>query len=97
MKNRIKEAVETGPYRDDIRKVSLFGSYAYGEPREDSDVDLLIEFVPSARIGMFRYAGMHHYFGDRLGKKVDMVTPSALSRYIRETVLRKSETIYEKI
>ncbi len=97
LKKHIREAVEEGPYREDIRKVALFGSYAYGTPREDSDVDLLVEFEPTARIGMFRYAGMHRYFGDRLGKKVDMVTPSALSKYIREKVLRKSETLYEKI
>jgi predicted nucleotidyltransferase len=97
LKNRIREAVESGPYRDDIHNVALFGSYAYGVPREDSDVDLLIEFVPTARIGMFRYAGMQRYFEERLGKKVDLATPDALSKYIREKILRQAEPVYEKV
>ena len=97
LKTIIREAIEDGPYRDDVRKVSLFGSYAYGIPREDSDVDLLIEFVPSARIGMFRYAGMQRYFEDRLGKKVDLVTPDALSKYIRGRVLGNAQSVYEKV
>lgn len=69
LKENIREAIKDSPYRNDIQRVGLFGSYAYGTPDETSDVDLLIEFVPSARIGMFAFSGMHNYFEDRLQKK----------------------------
>jgi len=29
-------------YRDNIQKIYLFGSYAYGEPNEDSDIDFFV-------------------------------------------------------
>ena len=96
LKQKIREAIEQGEFKDDIQRVSLFGSQAYGTPREDSDVDLLIEFTPIANIGLFKYARIHNYFEDRLRKRVDMVTPTALSKYIREEVLEQAEPIYEK-
>lgn len=96
LEQNIREAIVDGPYHSDIRRVSLFGSYAYGTPTDESDVDLLIEFDPHARIGMFRYAGMHRYFEGRLGKRVDIVTPGALSKYIRKNVLDRAQSVYEK-
>lgn len=56
IKNRIFQAIEKDPLKKDVKKVSLFGSYLRGTPKEDSDVDVLIEFKPSARIGFFRLA-----------------------------------------
>lgn len=96
LKQKIREAIEQSDFKDDIRKVSLFGSHAYGTPRPDSDIDLLIEFVPTARFGLFRYAGIQHYFEDALHKKVDMTTPTALSKYIRHEVIRLAEPVYGK-
>lgn len=96
LKQKIREAVEQSGFKDDIRRVSLFGSYAYGTPREDSDVDLLIEFVPTASIGLFKYARIQNYFEDRLRKRVDMATPTALSKYIREKVIGQAQPVYEK-
>lgn len=96
LKQKIREAIEQSAFREDIQKVSLFGSHAYGTPREDSDVDLLIEFTPTAQIGMFKYAGIHSYFSDHLQKKVDITTPTSLSKYIREDVLEHAESVYEK-
>ena len=96
LKQKIREAIEQSDFRDDIQKVSLFGSYAYGTPRPDSDVDLLIEFVPTARFGLFRYASIVNYFEDRLQKSIDIATPTSLSKYIREQVIRDAEFIYDK-
>lgn len=96
LKQKIRKAIENSDFQKDIQKVSLFGSYAYGAPRPDSDVDLLVEFVPTARFGLFRYAGIQHYFEDTLQKKVDMTTPTALSKYIRNEVISLAEPIYAK-
>ena len=41
-----------------MRELGLFGSAARGEARADSDIDLLVEFLPQARIGLMDYAGL---------------------------------------
>jgi predicted nucleotidyltransferase len=96
LKQKIRRAIEESEFRDDIQKVSLFGSYASGTPRPDSDVDLLVEFVPTARFGLFRYARIKHYLEDRLQKPVDMATKTSLSKYIREQVIDDAESVYDK-
>ncbi len=96
LKQDILDAVETDPVFREIRKVSLFGSYAYGIPTSESDVDLLVEFVPGNSVGLFKFFDMKHAFEDRLHKKVDLVTPDALSKYFRDEVIKKSETIYDR-
>jgi predicted nucleotidyltransferase len=94
LKKSIKEAVEESEFRDDIRRVSLFGSYAYGTPREDSDVDLLIEFTPTSGVGFFKLFAIQDDLEKRTRRKLDLVTPKALSPFIREEVIREAEHVY---
>lgn len=96
LKEKIQKAVEENPFKDEIKKVSLFGSYAYGVPHQGSDVDILIEFVPQNKVGLFKFIKIKHNFEDSLHLKVDMATPDALSKYIREEVLQRSETLYDR-
>jgi len=96
LKQKIKEAVENDPMRDNIQKVSLFGSYVHGDFNDDSDVDVLIEFTPTAKIGFFKYFDIRENIEKHLQKKVDLLTPEALSKFFREEVLKEAETIYEK-
>jgi predicted nucleotidyltransferase len=41
-----------------VRELSLFGSAARGEMRPDSDIDLLVEFLPDAEVDLVDYAGL---------------------------------------
>jgi len=95
IKEKIKEAVEKNPHKDDIEKVSLFGSYVNGSPKVDSDVDVLIEFKPSAKVGFFKFVQIQREISDFIGRKVDLLTPEAISKYFRERVLKQAETVYE--
>ncbi len=96
LKKIICEAIEADPNKEDILKVSLFGSQVYGNPQPDSDVDVLIEFRPNAPIGLFEFVRIQRRFSEFSGKKIDLLTPSALSKYFREEVLNNAKTIYEK-
>ena len=96
IKQAIREAIEVDPNKQDILSVSLFGSYAYGNPKPDSDVDILIEFKPEATVGFFKLARIQRHLRESIGKKVDLLTPQAISKYFRDEVLNKSELIYEK-
>jgi hypothetical protein len=96
IKKSIKLAIEHDPNKEAILKVSLFGSHAYGQPRPDSDIDVLIEFSPAYPIGFFKLLDTEENFEKFTGRKVDLLTPDALSQYFRDEVLKKAELIYEK-
>jgi predicted nucleotidyltransferase len=74
----------------------LFGSYINGNAREESDVDVLIDFEPAAVIGFFEFVEIQRYLADALGKTVDLLTPESLSKYFRDEVLKQAELVYEK-
>ena len=96
IKTNLLEAIRHNEHLTDIERLSLFGSYVTGQPDEDSDVDVLVKFTDEAHIGFFEYARIQRMLGEALGAKVDLVTHQALSKYIRDQVLKEMETIYEK-
>ena len=80
--------------RYQVRKLSLFGSVLREDFRPDSDVDLLVEFEPGARVGLFEMAAMERELGAIVGRKVDLRTPAELSRYFRDEVVASAEVQY---
>jgi predicted nucleotidyltransferase len=78
-----------------IRKLSLFGSALREDFRLESDVDVLVEFEPGARVGLIRLGGMEIELGEILGKKVDLNTPGFLSKYFRDKVLAEAVVHYD--
>ena len=38
-----------------IKEIGIFGSYLRGEAKEESDLDILVEFKPDAKISLFRF------------------------------------------
>lgn len=82
--------------RHRIQKLSFFGSVLRDDFTGDSDVGVLMEFEPDARVGLIRLAGIELELSELIGHKVDLNTPGFLSPYFREEVLHKSETYYDK-
>ncbi len=68
-----------------VARLSLFGSFARDEGRDESDVDLLVEF--NRPIGLFEFARLQRQLGDLLGHRVDLVTPAALKPQLRDRIL----------
>ena len=71
-----------------VRRIALFGSTARDEAREDSDLDVLVEFdvVPS----LDAFVGLKYFLEDHIGRKVDLVTPDALKPRMRPAVEREA-------
>jgi len=90
-----KEQIAEFCRRNHIRRLALFGSVLRDDFGPDSDVDVLVEFEPGARVGLMRLAGMEIELGDLLGHKVDLNTPGFLSRYFRDQVLAEAEVQYD--
>lgn len=80
--------------RHRVRRLSLFGSVLTDRFGPDSDVDLLVEFEPGAVVGYLTLAAIEIELSRLLGRKVDLRTPSELSRYFRDDVVRSAEVQY---
>jgi uncharacterized protein len=73
-----------------VRNIHLFGSVARGEADVGSDVDLLVEFEPSAHIGMFEFSRLRRELALLLGCDVDLATLDTLHKRMREDILREA-------
>lgn len=78
-----------------IQRVAFFGSVLREDFGADSDVDVLVEFVPGQEPGLFGIARMEREMSPLFGgRKVDLRTPGDLGRHMRDRVLASAEGIY---
>ncbi len=70
----------------------IFGSYARGEAKPESDLDVLVKF--SSRKTLLEFIRLERRLSEMLGVKVDLVTEEFLSPYIRPNVLRDLKVLY---
>lgn len=77
-----------------VRRLALFGSVLREDFGPGSDIDVLVEFDPEARVGLFEMARMERELSQIAGRKVDLRTPSELSRYFRDDVVEQAEVRY---
>jgi len=80
--------------RNHIRKLSFFGSVIKGYFGPDSDVDILVEFVPGMGPGLIGLSHIELELSGILSRKVDLRTPNELSRYFREEVVSSAQVEY---
>ncbi len=69
------------------RDIGLFGSFVRGEQREISDIDVLVEFEEGA--DLFDLVGLALFLEEKLHRKVDVVSKSALRAELRDSVLQE--------
>ena len=88
------EAIAAVCRRFGAARLSVFGSILTGRFGPESDVDLLVEFPPTARINLLDMVGMEQELSTVLGRKVDLRTPQDLSKYFRDEVMREARLQY---
>lgn len=84
-----------------LRAIYVFGSYARGEAREDSDVDLLIDDTNSGLRGL-AYGGLCYDLEEALEKEISFILIGSLKEpcrvksdlYFRENINRERRRIY---
>ncbi|BAU67534.1 DNA polymerase beta domain protein region (plasmid) [Stanieria sp. NIES-3757] len=81
--------------RNEIDKLSLFGSVLRDDFTAQSDVDLLVEFAEGKTPGL-AIVDLQDELSQMLGREVDLRTPAELSRFFRERVLSEAVIIYTK-
>lgn len=82
--------------RHGIAKLSLFGSILRDDFRPDSDIDVLVEFPPGARVSLFELGGMLLELTEMLGRTVDLKTPGFIAEPILQRVLSEAKVQYER-
>ncbi|MBR4389440.1 MAG: nucleotidyltransferase family protein [Prevotella sp.] len=78
-----------------VSKAWLFGSFARGDQRSDSDVDILISFIPGTKLGL-KFFGMIIDLEDRLQRPVDLVVEGDLLPFAKKTADIDKILIYER-
>ena len=77
-----------------VKKVWLFGSYARGEAREDSDVDLMFSLEEQTKISYFGLARFLLDLEERLSRKIDFVEEEVMYPRIRKEVDKDKMLLY---
>ncbi len=76
-----------------VKEIGVFGSYVKGKEHKSSDVDVLVDFEPTADLSLLDFIHLESYLTDLLGIKVDLVERSALKPRIGKQVLQEVVSI----
>ena len=82
-------AIEAG-----VRRLAVFGSALRGELRDDSDVDVLVDFVPGRTPGLLGVARLELALEAIFGREVEARTYEDLSPHFRDRVRDQAEELY---
>lgn len=77
--------------KEGAKKVAIFGSYARGEERPESDIDVLVEF--SETKGLLTLVRIERELSEFLGVKVDLLTEESISPYLIEGIKKEAKVI----
>ena len=66
-----------------VAHAAVFGSVARGDNRSDSDLDIMIDVAPEARLTVYAYVDLKEYIAGLFDGPVDVVTREALKPYVR--------------
>jgi len=89
--NKIKQKIIPILKKHNVTRAGIFGSYARGEAKKGSDVDILVEIKED--ISLLDFIGIKHSIEDALGKKVDLVEYHTIKPRIKERVMREEVAI----
>lgn len=96
MNAKVAETIRNYFKTQPVSKAWVFGSFARGEERPESDVDILVTFQPGARISLLTYAGFICDLEDLLKRPVDLVEEGQLLPFAVESANRDKILIYER-
>ncbi len=81
-----------------VAQLETFGSFATGDARIESDLDILVTFKPGVRIGL-EFVALQQELEELVGRRVDLLTRESVehspNKYFRRFALRHTELLYE--
>lgn len=88
------EKLETFCQRYQVRRLSLFGSVLRDDFRAASDVDVLVQFEPGARVSFMTLGKMQCELAAIFQRPVDLIPEDGLKPIIRAEVLSSAQEVY---
>ena len=79
-----------------IEKAWLFGSYARSQENSKSDIDILVNFIPDARVTLFKYMHIINDLQKLTGRRVDLVENGQLKPFAKKSAEDEKVLIYER-
>ena len=77
--------------RNEVVKAGVFGSFARGEAKKRSDLDILVKFKPGK--SLFDLAALEIQLEKRIGRKADVLTYNSISPLLKVTILKEEVEI----
>jgi len=93
--NFTKEQIREFCAKNHIKRFAFFGSVLRDDFRPSSDIDILVDVDPEAKIDLIEMARMELELTEMLGRKVDLRTPQDLSKYFRDKVVAEAKVLYD--
>jgi uncharacterized protein len=90
--NKIKPKIVKLLKENGVVRAGVFGSYARGEQKKNSDIDILIE-VRGRKFSLFDLIALEMELKKVLKKKVDLLTYNGINHLLRERILREEVRI----
>src|SRR3989338_8726076 len=87
IKEMLKKHKEELRQKYGVNKIGIFGSYARGEQKKTSDVDVLVKFRPNATL--FDLVGAGNFLEEKLKIKVDIVSEGGIRQELKDTILKE--------
>jgi len=75
------------------KKIGLFGSYVQGEANEESDIDILVEFLDNK--SLLELVRIERELSDLVHTKIDLVTERSVSPLLIDSIKAEEKVIYE--
>ena len=77
--------------KNGVIKAGIFGSYARGEAKKQSDIDILIK--QKGRKSLLDLVRLENELKEKLKKRVDLLDYEGLSPYLKERILKEEVRI----
>ena len=73
-----------------VKSLAIFGSVARDEATDSSDIDILVEFVDGAHVGLFQFFELQDFLEDVLACRVDLATRKAIRKEMKDQIIREA-------
>lgn len=94
LKDKILKFVNNSEYKESISAIYLFGSYARGEEKKSSDLDLLIQYTKGSKLSLFDHVKIQKKLSEECNKDIDLIEKGSVNKYLKKYVNKDLDRVY---
>ncbi|MEK6967490.1 MAG: nucleotidyltransferase family protein [Nanoarchaeota archaeon] len=91
-KEKLLKTIVSRLRKEGATNIALFGSYARGEERKNSDVDIIVEFVKPK--SLMEFVGIEQELAELTGKKIELLTERSISPHLIKRIKKELVKLY---